>query len=273
MKCLPDSLRQLIQLGKLVLDCPISQLPFRRVEGEIDSLIESTGQRTCSNLGSSVDKCIFRLQHIRLYNTQISEVSFDEGLFPNLQHLHISFCHYLEKVATLPNALLELELIDCNNLKKIEGLGGLAKLRELMIKRCKVEELPSIDTLVSLHQLYLGDCVMLKSIQGLEQLTKLRLLYVNDCSELEKLPGVEQLSSLEELHAYGCVKLKSIRGLAKLTNLRILDVNDCSELQELEGVEYCMALECLTASRCPRLQWDDNIVEQLCQRVKQLDIW
>ena len=87
--------------------------------------------------------------------------------------------------------------------------------------------LPSIETLVSLHQLYLADCVMLKSIQGVDDLTKLRLLYVNDCSEL----------------------------------------------QELQGVDYCMALESLKAIGCPSLQWDDNVVEQLLQRVKQLDIW
>jgi len=184
MKCLSDSFKQLTQLGKLVLDYPISQLPFIRVEGARESLIESIGQRTCSNLGSSVDKCIFQLQHIRLYNTQISEVSFDEDVFPNLQHIHISFCHYLEKVATLSNALLELELIDCNNLKKIEVLCDLAKLRELVIKGLKLEKLPSIEILVSLHQLYLADYVMLKSIQGLDELTKIRLLYVNDCSEL-----------------------------------------------------------------------------------------
>ena len=54
----------------------------------------------------------------------------------------------------------------------------------------ELEELPSIEKLLSLQELCAFDCVKLKSIQGLGQLTKLQTLNLNGCMELEKLPRV-----------------------------------------------------------------------------------
>jgi hypothetical protein len=73
-----------------------------------------------------------------------------------------------------------------------------------------VEELPIIETLVSLEELEASGCVKLRNIRGLAQLTKLRTLDVCECSELEELVGVEHLRSLEWLNAFGCPKLQGI---------------------------------------------------------------
>ena len=70
-----------------------------------------------------------------------------------------------------------MELIDCDNMRKIEGLFSLAKLRKLDVRRFReVEYLPSIEKLVYLEELWAYGCVKLKSIRGLEHATKLRLL-------------------------------------------------------------------------------------------------
>jgi Leucine-rich repeat (LRR) protein len=318
LKRLPDSVRLLNQLTEFtVKDCCLEELPFKTVEGESKTLsTESKGKIKWSNLDSSIHEYMLWLQQIQLFNTQIlDEVSFAEGVCPTLKHLDIQDCNDLVEVGTLPNALVKLVLIGCSKLRKIKGLCGLAKLQNLDISWCEeVEELPSIETLVSLEELQVSECVKLKSIRGLEQLTKLRKLDISSCSELEDLPSVEHLRSLEELWACSCVKLKSIRGLGQLTQLRvlnvfefseleelrfehlcsleelwacsceklksikglgqltklrILNVTECFELESLDGVEYLTSLEELFASECPRLQWGEEVLEQLRQRLEE----
>jgi Leucine-rich repeat (LRR) protein len=257
LKCLADSIGLLNQLTKLtVQDCSLLELPFKTVDGESETLRESKRRRRCSNLDSSIDKCMLRLQHLELYNTQkLDEVSFGEGVCPHLQHLLIKSCNDLAEVGTLPNALITLELTWCSKLRKIEGLCGLANLQKLDIKGCiEVEVLPGFETLVSLEVLEITNCVKLKSIRGLEQLSKLRKLEVSSCSELEDLPSVENLRSLQNLDVSDCVKLRSIQGLAQLTKLRTLKVRNCSELEELAGIENLRSLEMLEAFNCVKLK-------------------
>lgn len=210
LKSLPDSVGPLAQLAKLRVGfCPLREIPFKMDEGEMEVITEARGLRTSSNLDPSIDKYMFRLQHLELFFTKISKVSFPDSAFPNLQHLLIRFAYDLVEVGTLPNTLIQLELIGCCNLRKIEGLCGLPKLQSLNIGKCKqVEQLPGIDKLVSLQVLWAYECVKLKRIAGLAQLTKLRKLDVSDCSELEELEGVEDLRSLEKLHTYGCPQLQ-----------------------------------------------------------------
>jgi hypothetical protein len=55
------------------------------------------------------------------------------------------------------------------------GVGAATKLRSLDVSGCsELEELPSMETLVSLEELRADGCVKLKSIRGLAQATKLR---------------------------------------------------------------------------------------------------
>ena len=114
-----------------------------------------------SNLGSSIDMSkLLQLQHMELYKTEISEVSFAEGFCPNLQQLVMISCNDLVKIGTLPKALIKLELASCTKLNKIEGLCGLAKLQMLNIKWCtKLKVLSSIDTLTSLEVLDVYECM------------------------------------------------------------------------------------------------------------------
>jgi internalin A len=105
----------------------------------------------------------------------------------------------------MSNTYIQLNLISCPNLEKIDGLCGLAKLQMLNISGWrKVEELAGIETLVSLEELRASVCEKLKRIRGLGQLTKLKLLDVHGCSEIEELEGVEHLRSLEKLDASDC---------------------------------------------------------------------
>jgi Leucine-rich repeat (LRR) protein len=91
LRYLPASVGLLTQLTDLrVFDCPLCKLPFRKVTGGTES------SRTVSNLDSSADKCMPQLQYLSLSNTEISELSFAEGVCPNLQRLHI-YCWNIAK--------------------------------------------------------------------------------------------------------------------------------------------------------------------------------
>jgi Leucine-rich repeat (LRR) protein len=187
LKCLPDSVGLLTQLIELRLGCPIKELPFKR-RGD-----------------SSIDNCMFpQLQRIVLLSSEVSEVSFDEGVCPNLQYLTVRHCNALTKVGTLPNTLIKLELYFCQLLWSIEGLCGPVKLEVL----------------------YITDCPNLESIWGLEKLTELRVvaLLSRRLDRIRELPSVKDLRLLEKLMVPRCA-VKSIQGLEQLTKLRELDVS------------------------------------------------
>jgi Leucine-rich repeat (LRR) protein len=227
LKSLPNSVGLLTQLTEIAFDCPICELPFKKAEGEIETVTESRGRRTFSNFDSSIDKCcMLRLHSLELYGTEIAQVSFDEAVYPNLRHLLVSGCNVLVEVGTLSNTLIKLELYYCVKLRKIKGLCGLAKLQSLYIRECKeLEELTSIETLASLEELQASNCVQLKRIHGLAQLTKLRILSVYDCCELEELSNVEHIRSLEKLWAFRCPKLQWGGGVVEQLRQQVKDLS------------------------------------------------
>jgi Leucine-rich repeat (LRR) protein len=216
LKWLPKSVALLSQLTKLtVVGCRLRELPFRKVEGERETLTEFRGRRERDSSIEEDSELYFSCsEDFGVVNTEIwseeeEEESFLHGVCPNLQHLFVGFCSDLVEVGTLPNTLLKLQLLGCSSLRKIEGLCDLSKLQILYISQCReVEELPSVETLVSLEELRASECVKLKNIRGLAQLSKLRLLDVSWCDEIEELEGAEHLKSLTKLDASGCTKLR-----------------------------------------------------------------
>lgn len=192
LKCLPESIGLLTKLKKLHLrkcgieylpqnlmklnnleilrveECPLLELPFKKVEREMDRLL------LFDKLDSSSDQCMLGLKELWLHCTKISEVAFPKGVCPNLQVLSLSWCEELRQIA---------------------GLCGLAELQNLKIEGCaNVEELPSLETLISLEELTVTGC-RFKSIRGLGQLTKLRQLFVAGCEEMQILPIVAHLDT------------------------------------------------------------------------------
>ena len=116
-------------------------------------------------LGSNTWNCTTQL---------LEELSFGDGVCPNLQRLLVNSCNHLLGHGTLPNAFVEQKLIDWHQLSNIEGLCSLTKLQELEIKDCiAMEELSGFDTLASLEFLQAHKCVKLKSIQGSTKLINL----------------------------------------------------------------------------------------------------
>lgn len=234
LKCLPDSVKLLNRV--VVYDCGFTELSFKRLEGETEILRRSKGKAILNDFDSSIDRYMPRLPVRINRETEKSRPSkgikilsnLDSSIdrymprpplqinreipavsVPRLQHLLVESCNDLVVVGTLPNTLITLQLKLCHNLRKIEGLGSLTKLEMLDISQCtELEELPSVETLLSLLVLDACGCVKLKSMRGFAQLKKLRVLDVSESSELEELQGVEHLGSLEMFKATKCPKLQ-----------------------------------------------------------------
>lgn len=190
ISCLPDSFGNLTNLKHIDLSGCLALERLPDSLGRLNKLTEFT-----------ISNC-----------TSLCQLSF--GICPSLKYLKIFDCGDLVEVGRLPDALIDLELVYCPNLRKLEWLSPLSKLQKLTLFECeKLEQLPSLETLVSLEELKAIECVKLRSIRGLAPLTKLRILYVWGCRDLEELVGVEQLRASE------CC----------------MSVDDCPKLQVPEG--------------------------------------
>jgi Leucine-rich repeat (LRR) protein len=104
LKCLPASVGRLSQLTQLeVAGCPAIELPFKKVREQRETV------RTLKS-NSSIHKYMPCLQELTLQDTEISEVSFDEGVCPNLRKFILRECINLVEVGTLPNTLTYVKL-------------------------------------------------------------------------------------------------------------------------------------------------------------------
>lgn len=214
LKELPPSLGDLTTLKEPTpfvcrsLECLHNSVEHLKHRKKMEILNSETGTEITAE--SVINNCMVGLENLQLYETRVSELSFVEGICPNIQHLKIDNCNDLVEIGALPASLLTLQLKSCGALRKIGGLFGLAKLQQLDISECEqLEELPSLETLTSLEELRVGECKQLKNIRGLAQLAKLRLVDVKECSEMEELAGIENLRLLKEFHYSGCPKLQA----------------------------------------------------------------
>lgn len=80
----------------------------------------------------------------------------------------------------MPPTLIKLELVSCSQVRKIEGLRNLTKLRELNIIHC--EQLQA-----------------LPSLERLPQLTKIQISNMDNCYVWEQAADVKAVRSLEKL--------------------------------------------------------------------------
>jgi hypothetical protein len=199
-----------------VYECPLRELPFEKAnEGEREPL--------------STFPC---LRELELENTKISEVTFAEGVCPNLEILHISECDDIVKVGTLPNTLQEAFFTRCSNLRNIKGH---ACLERLLINECQeLETLSRMETFVSLKKLVVLCCMKQRSIRGLAQLRSLRSLVVSDCDRVDELEGLEHCMSLKELRIYNCPKMQWGEGILEQVRQQVedFDIKSPEEIRE-----------------------------------------
>mmetsp|Transcript_70341 Transcript_70341/g.124228 ORF Transcript_70341/g.124228 Transcript_70341/m.124228 type:complete len:686 (-) Transcript_70341:89-2146(-) len=108
-----------------------------------------------------------------------------------------------------------------NNIREIENLTGMSKLRDLKLDSCQISCIQGLDKLPSLVSLHLEDN-QISILEGLEKLFVLEILDLNR-NRIQRLGrSLSKLSKLKELRLHHN-KLSSLDGIAGLANLEVLD--------------------------------------------------
>lgn len=190
LKFLPDSLKNLTQLIGLKINkcgieylpqdlkmnnlkplevtaCPLRELPFRRVEGEIETEL------------NRLDKCMF---HGGLCPNL-------QGVCPNLQFLSLNNCKELRQIGRLCG-LPKLEVLCCDgreNIEKLSGVDTLISLTVLDVSGCvKLEKIEGLGQLTKLP--------------GVER-SRLLSIFLSNCPKLQ-LPKPRGHSVHSEIYQY-----------------------------------------------------------------------
>eukprot|EP00253_Pinus_taeda_P001263 PITA_01263 len=227
IQSLPPEVAKLNNLVELrVRECPLRELLLKNlVEGEEGPLTDLSGRREAisdSSAASTQQQCMYRLGHLQLWQTEISQISFGEGVCPNLKQLDIRHCAHLVEIGALPPTLIRLKLYKCRRLRRIEGICNLTRLQKLNIRKCvELEDLPSLERLTALEKFSADECSKLRRIKGLGQLAALRILYVSSCKALEELTGIENLRVLEKLDVAQCPQLRWGEGTVEQLGQRL----------------------------------------------------
>eukprot|EP00253_Pinus_taeda_P036292 PITA_36292 len=171
LKCLPGSFGLLTQLTMLnirrcgieylpqkmmnnliyldVRECPLRELPFRRVEGEAETEF------------ITLDKCAF---HGAICPNL-------QGFCPNLQSLHLFNCKELRKIGRLCGLpkLTHISIYECENIEEISGAEALISLEKLSVYGCaKIETIEGLGQLTELKTVMLWDCPEIRELPGVE---------------------------------------------------------------------------------------------------------
>jgi Leucine-rich repeat (LRR) protein len=109
-----------------------------------------------------------------------------------------------------------------NNVNRIDGLWNLEKLEILTLTDNEIEKIEGLDSLDDLKELHLTKNDI-KSIGGLDNLKSLKKLMLPS-NEIDKMEGIDKLVNLEELNL-ALNHIKKIEKIDKFVNLKKLYLN------------------------------------------------
>lgn len=133
-------------------------------------------------------------------------------------NLHFKF---IKEISGLDQIAPNLRMLDLssNNIRVMQGLEGMSKLRELKLYGCQISRIQNLEHCVSLMSLHLEDN-NISSIEGLDSVRCLEYLNL-DSNRIQKIgKGLGRLMRLKELHL-SRNQLTSLDGLAGLANLEV----------------------------------------------------
>jgi len=134
-------------------------------------------------------------------------------------NFHFKFVHQISGLEPYAPHLRTLDL-SYNNLRQIEGLEGMSRLRELKLYGCQISRISGLDPCAGLMSLHLDDnCIT--TVEGLDALKCLEYLNM-ESNRIQRLGrGIQKLHKLKELHI-SRNRLATLDGVAGLSNLEVL---------------------------------------------------
>lgn len=152
-------------------------------------------------------------------------------------NFHYKFLRKIQGLAEFTASLRSLDL-SSNNLRVMENLGAMPKLRELKLDACQISRIGGLEKCPSLVNLHLEDNEIV-CVEGLEKLFSLETLNL-ERNKIRRLGhGCVKLTKLKELRlAYN--ELSTLDGLQGLGALEVLDVSqnklDAVSAEHLKGL-------------------------------------
>ncbi|KAI9127405.1 hypothetical protein K1719_001964 [Acacia pycnantha] len=143
------------------------------------------------------------LVYLDLFNSSCGFLQPFDKKFPNLSHMNLGYCKFLQQIPNLSGAsnLTKLCLEGCTNLIEIhDSIGCLKKLRHLSALGCKALKIfPSRLRLTSLEYLNLNGCSSLQTFPEISIVMKeMETLDLGDTSITELPSSVCNLSGLQD---------------------------------------------------------------------------
>ncbi|MEJ8751476.1 cell wall-binding repeat-containing protein [Lagierella sp. ICN-221743] len=132
-------------------------------------------------------------------------------------------------------------------LTDISPLKDLTKLKKLVLKNNKIEDLSAIGSLTELEELNLYGNRGIKSIAGFENLKKLKKLLLNRTGGITDISPLKECKDLEELSIQSN-KISSIEALKDHEKLTLLDISGNKQITDLSPLEKSTKLTRLLAN-------------------------
>ncbi|KAJ4844929.1 hypothetical protein Tsubulata_042798, partial [Turnera subulata] len=247
---------------------------------------------------SELPDWIGKLKHLRFLDvsrTEIKELPESTCKLYNLQTLRFEECRKLEKIPSkmknlislrqfyltsflggwprdfsLPDNLVDVRLVDCDNIDQIPSLGHLPNLQTLQING--MSKVNCIG-----HEFYNGVDLESNRSYGVKSFPSLKEFRLESMKDLVEwmLPGGNGESilfpSLQVLFIDECPKLRSIPGNCHMPSLVRLIILGCGELSDLSG-EFIVgtAIEEIRIIDCPNLMSIPSLQCVTCLKRLQL---
>ena len=128
--------RELLKMNNLeylhVGNCPLRGHHFRNVvDGDTKTLLLE-GKIQLNQLSSSNGRCMLALKTLELSRTELTEVSFDEVVCPNLQKLTLRECYELRQIGLLCGleTMTSLQALEVEHYEKLHSINLTSQVME-----------------------------------------------------------------------------------------------------------------------------------------------
>ncbi|KAM7528411.1 hypothetical protein LguiB_031821 [Lonicera macranthoides] len=200
--------------------------------------------------------------------------TLDCSSFSALENLNLRDCSELRRLDGLEQlkSLRYLNLNNCWELEILLDLSNFKKLKKLDIARCMMlTGIQGLDGLELFDVLDMLDCKSIQRLRGLSNLRRLKRLNLQFCSNLRELDEVGVLESLEHLDMTDCRYIERLPDLSKLTKLKKLNLSGCVMLREVKGLSVLKSLEILDLSGCYSMEEFPDLSN--LKKLVELSIW
>ncbi len=120
------------------------------------------------------------------------------------------------------------------NVKSLEGIGGLEKVKIMLLAGLKkLESIGDLDKCSSINELEFQKCVLPDDISKIEVLNNIKIFRLLNCKGLSSVAFIAKLHNLKKLQIESTILPDNLVSLGNLLHLESLELIDCKEMKSL----------------------------------------